>query len=243
MYTAQGTLDRETAFERYGPMVRRMASQLIGRLPANVELDDLVQAGMIGLFDAMTRYETDRGAQFETFATQRVRGAMLDELRGTDWLPRSVRRNQRAIESAIHRAEQRLGHAPGEADVAEELDLPLGEYQQLLASARGAQLVHFDDYDDGDGDESFLERSLAAADCDPEAILGDERFRRALVEAIGKLPERERLVMGMYYEQEMNLKEIGAVLGVTESRISQLHSQAVARLRTQMKPWTGEPRC
>ncbi|MBW7923812.1 MAG: RNA polymerase sigma factor FliA [Burkholderiaceae bacterium] len=236
MYTAQGTLDRTSAIERYGPMVRRMASQLIGRLPANVEIDDLVQAGMIGLFDAMTRYETDRGAQFETFATQRVRGAMLDELRGSDWLPRSVRRNQRSIEAAIHRAEQRLGRAPAEADIAEELGLPLAEYQRLLDDARGAQLVHLDDYDD-DGDEGFLDRHVAAPDVDPQEILGDSRFRHALVAAIGKLPERERLVMGMYYEQEMNLKEIGAVLGVTESRISQLHSQAVARLRTQMKQW------
>jgi len=235
MYTAQGTLDRKSAIERYGPMVRRMASQLIGRLPANVELDDLVQAGMIGLFDAMTRYESDRGAQFETFATQRVRGAMLDELRGSDWLPRSVRRNQRTIESAIHRAEQRLGRAPGEADIAEELELPLGEYQRLLDDARGAQLLHIDDYDDDD--ESFLDRHVASADVDPQEILGDLRFRHALVAAIERLPERERMVMGMYYEQEMNLKEIGAVLGVTESRISQLHSQAVARLRTQMKQW------
>jgi RNA polymerase sigma factor for flagellar operon FliA len=237
MYTAQGTLDRTSAIERYGPMVRRMASQLIGRLPANVELDDLVQAGMIGLFDAMTRYETDRGAQFETFATQRVRGAMLDELRGSDWLPRSVRRNQRTIESAIHRAEQRLGHAPGEADIAEELGLPLAQYQRLLDDARGAQLVHLDDHDD-DGEEGFLDRHVAASDGDPHESLNDSRFRHALVAAIEKLPERERLVMGMYYEQEMNLKEIGAVLGVTESRISQLHSQAVARLRTQMKQWT-----
>lgn len=238
MYTAQGTLDRESAFERYGPMVRRMAAQLIGRLPANVELDDLVQAGLIGLFDAMTRYETDRGAQFETFATQRVRGAMLDQLRETDWLPRSVRRNQRTIEAAIHRAEQRLGQAPKEADVAAELEMALDEYQNLLASARGAQLVHLGDYEDSDGDEDFLDRNACASGEDPVDILGDSRFRHALVAAIENLPERERFVMGMYYEQDMNLKEIGAVLGVTESRVSQLHSQAVARLRAQMKHWT-----
>lgn len=238
MYTAQGTLDHETTLDRYGPMVRRIASQLIGRLPANVDFDDLVQAGMIGLFDAMSRFEGDRGAQFETFATQRVRGAMLDELRGTDWLPRSVRRNQRAIESAIHRAEQRLGRAPGETDIATELDLPLNEYQRLLADARGAQLVYIDEHDDADGEGSYIERTLAAAGSDPVEVLGDIRFRQELVAAIDGLPERERLVMGMYYEQDMNLKEIGAVLGVTESRISQLHSQAVARLRTQMKSWT-----
>lgn len=238
MYTAQGTLDHEATLDRYGPMVRRIASQMIGRLPANVDFDDLVQAGIIGLFDAMSRFEGDRGAQFETFATQRVRGAMLDELRGTDWLPRSVRRNQRTIESAIHRAEQRLGRAPGETDIATELDLPLDEYQRLLADARGAQLVYMDEYDDGDGEGSHIQRTLAAPRSDPAEVLGDIRFRQELVAAIDGLPERERLVMGLYYEQDMNLKEIGAVLGVTESRVSQLHSQAVARLRAQMKSWT-----
>ena len=223
MYTAQGTLDREAAIERYGPMVRRAASQLAAKLPANVELDDLAQAGMIGLFDAMTRFEVGQGAQFETFAMQRVRGAMLDELRSADWLPRSVRRNQRAIERAIRAAEQRV---------------ELREYQQMLADARGAQLVHLDDFGDDDGEEGFLDRNVPAGAPDPSAILGDSRFRHALVDAIERLPERERLVMGMYYEQEMNLKEIGAVLGVTESRISQIHSQAVARRRAQLAGWT-----
>lgn len=238
MYTAQGTLDREAAIERYGPMVRRAASQLAAKLPANVELDDLAQAGMIGLFDAMTRFEAGQGAQFETFAMQRVRGAMLDELRSADWLPRSVRRNQRAIERAIRAAEQRLRRAPGEAEIAAELGVELREYQQMLADARGAQLVHLDDFGDDDGEEGFLDRNVPAGAPDPSAVLGDSRFRHALVDAIERLPERERLVMGMYYEQEMNLKEIGAVLGVTESRISQIHSQAVARLRAQLAGWT-----
>ncbi|MBN9430324.1 MAG: RNA polymerase sigma factor FliA [Burkholderiales bacterium] len=238
MYTAQGALDRESAIERYGPMVRRAASQLVAKLPANVELDDLVQAGMIGLFDAMTRYQTGHGAQFETFAMQRVRGAMLDELRGSDWLPRSVRRNQRAIESAIHRAEQRLRRPPTEVEVAAELGMPLAEYQQMLGDARGAQLVYLDDFGDSDQDEGFLDRHLPSSEPEPGEVLRDQRFREALVAAIERLPEREKLVMGMYYEQDMNLKEIGAVLGVTESRVSQLHSQAVARLRTQMKSWT-----
>jgi RNA polymerase sigma factor for flagellar operon FliA len=220
-------------------MVRRVASQLAARLPANVELDDLVQAGMIGLVDALSRYESGQGAQFETFAMQRVRGAMLDELRGADWLPRSVRRNQRTIEAAIHRAEQRLGHSPAEAEIAAELGMPLADYQQLLGEARGAQLVHLEDIGGGaaeDGDE-YLERYLPPQADEPMSIFGDERFRHALADAIEQLPERERFVMGMYYEQDMNLKEIGAVLGVTESRVSQLHSQAVARLRTRLADW------
>lgn len=237
MYTAQGTLDRETAIERYGPMVRRAASQLAARLPPNVDIDDLAQAGMMGLFDALSRFEAGQGAQFETFAMQRVRGAMLDELRSADWLPRSVRRSQRAIERAICAAEQKLRRAPGETEIAAELGVSLREYQQMLADARGAQLLHFEDFADDDGDEGFLERNLASGVPDPSEILGDSRFRRALVEAIERLPERERFVMGMYYEQDMNLKEIGAVLGVSESRVCQLHSQAVARLRAQLKIW------
>lgn len=237
MYTAHGTLDRDSVVERYGPMVRRIAGQLAAKLPANVDPDDLVQAGMIGLLDAMTRYEPGHGAQFESFATQRVRGAMLDELRGSDWLPRSVRRAQRTIEQAIHAAEQALQRAPRETEIAAELGLSLDAYQRMLADARGAQLVHLDDFGDDEGEERFLDRHVPAKGTDPTEILGDAGFRRALVEAIERLPERERLVMGMYYEQDMNLKEIGAVLGVTESRVSQLHSQAVARLRSQMKVW------
>lgn len=238
MYTARGTLDHAETIERYGPMVRRVASQLIARLPANVEMDDLVQAGMIGLFDALSRYEANMGAQFETFAMQRVRGAMLDELRGGDWLPRSVRKNQRTIESAIHKAEQRQRRAPTEPEIAAELGVSVADYQSMLTDARGAQLVYLDDLGGGgDSDDGFLDRNLPSADAEPLEKLRDERFRKALVAAIADLPEREKLVMGMYYEQEMHLKEIGAVLGVTESRVSQLHSQAVARLRTKLKTW------
>ncbi len=238
MYTAQGILDRESAIQRYGPMVRRVAHQLIARLPPNVELDDLVQAGMIGLFDAMTRYEASGGAQFETFAMQRVRGAMLDELRGADWMPRSVRKTQRAIEQVMRRLEQRLMRPANEQEIADELGVSLDAYHQMLGDARGSQLVYLDDLGgDRESDDGFLDRHIAVARDDLLDMLRDSRFRNDLIEAIGKLPERERLVMGMYYEQDMNLKEIGAVLGVTESRISQLHSQAVSRLRIQLKGW------
>lgn len=237
LYTARGTLDRNAAAARYAPMVRRLASQMVARLPANVEMDDLVQAGMIGLMDALSRYETGHGAQFETFAMQRVRGAMIDELRGSDWLPRSVRRNQRSIESAIHAVEQRLHRSATEAEVAAEMGLPLPAYRQMLGDAHGGQLFNLDESVGSDGDETFLDRQQAPETADPVRALNDERFRASLAAAIDGLPEREKQVMGMYYEHDMNLKEIGAVLGVTESRVCQLHSQAVARLRTKLKGW------
>ena len=237
MYTQQGVLDRESVVERYGQMVRRVAAHLVARLPANVDIDDLVQAGMNGLLDAVSRYDASQGTQFETFATQRVRGAMLDELRGSDWMPRSVRRNQRAIESAVHALEQRLHRAPTEAEIAQHLKMSLADYQQFLLDAKGAQLVYLEEAAGDDGEEGFLQKSLPSTAALPLERLGDQRFRTALVDRIEQLPEREKLVMSLYYEEGMNLKEIGAVLGVTESRISQLHSQAVSRLRSQLKSW------
>ena len=237
MYTQTGVLDRESVVEQYGPMVRRSAAQLMARLPANVDINDLVQAGMIGLLDAVPRFDASQGTQFETFAMQRVRGAMLDELRGSDWMPRSVRKNQRTIEVAIRTLEHRLQRPPGESEVAAHLKMPLADYQRLLLDAKGAQLVYLEEASGDDGEEGMLQRSLPSSDASPLDRLGEQRFRTALVELIGKLPEREKLVMGLYYDEELNLKEIGLVLGVTESRVSQLHTQAVARLRSQMKTW------
>ena len=221
--------------ERHADLVRRIAHHLAARLPASVEIDDLIQAGMMGLMDALSRYETGHGAQFETFAMQRIRGAMIDELRGSDWLPRSVRRNQRAIEAAVHAVEQRLRRSATEAEVAAHMGVSLADYQQMLGDAHGGQLLYLDELVGADSDESFLDRHAGKDTDDPLKRLGDERFRAGLAAAIDGLPEREKQVMGMYYEHDMNLKEIGAVLGVTESRVCQLHSQAVARLRTKLK--------
>ena len=236
MYTQRGHLDRDALIRQYVPLVRRLAHHMIAKLPPNVELDDLVQVGMIGLADALSRYEASQGVQFETFATQRIRGAMLDELRDGDWLSRGSRKSQKQIEQAVRKLEHRLGRSPVESEIAKELDMPLADYQSLLGRVRGTQLVYLEDMGGRDeDDDGFLDRHTADDEADPLSVLKDQRLRTALVAAIEGLPERERHIMGMYYEQDMNLKEIAAVLGVTESRVCQLHSQSIARLRAKMK--------
>ena len=237
MYTAKGRLDPGALLKQYSPLVRRLAHQMIAKLPANVEIDDLIQVGMIGLNDALCRFDPAQGVQFETFATQRIRGAMLDELRGSDWMSRGDRRHQRMIETAVHKLEQKFGRAPAESEIAAEMGMTLSEYQELLGKVRGTQLVYLEDMSGDDGDEDFLDRHMVDADANPLGRLSDRKMREALVAAIENLPQREQYVMSMYYEHDMNLKEIAAVLGVTESRVCQLHSQSIARLRTRMREW------
>ena len=221
---------------KYAPLVKRIAYHMMARLPASVEVDDLIQVGLIGLMDAVSRFDGSQGAQFESYATQRIRGAMLDELREADWLPRHVRQKSRQIETAIHKLEQRNGRAPSEQEISAELGMPIDQYQSMLGDVKCSQLLYYEDFSDEDS-ASVLERYLVDGASDPLAVLEDGGFRDSLIAAIHHLPERERSMMGMYYEQDMNLKEIGAVLGVSESRVCQLHSQAVARLRAQLKIW------
>ena len=237
MYTVRGTLDADSLINQLRPAVRRAASQLMARLPPSVDVDDLVQAGMIALFDSLKRFDPASDIQFETFAMQRVRGAMLDELRSYDWIPRSVRKNQRTIDQAIRAVEQREQRSATEREVAEEQGLSLEDYHQLLGDSRGAQLVYIDDLGADDSDEGYVERTVSSDQPTPLDRVNDSRFRVALVAAIKELPEREALMMSLYYEQDLNLKEIGAVLGVTESRVSQLHGQAVARIRSKLADW------
>ena len=209
---------------------------MMAKLPPSVEVDDLIQVGLIGLADALTRYEAAQGVQFETFATQRIRGAMLDELRENDWMSRGSRKSQKDIEMAMRRVEHRLGHTPKESEIAAELGLSLVDYQTLLGKVRGTQLVYLEDMSrHGEDDDTYLDRHVADSDADPLNMLRDQKLREALVAAIKLLPEREQYIMSMYYEQDMNLKEIAAVLDVTESRICQLHSQSIARLRAKMR--------
>ena len=238
VYNAQGRMDRSHLLRQHAPLVRRLAHQMMAKLPASVEIDDLIQVGMLGLNEAISRYEIGHGAQFETFASQRIKGAMLDELRSSDWMSRGDRKLQRDIEGAVHRLEQRLHRAPSEAEIAQELQMSLADYQDMLGRVRGTQIVHLEDMGGREDDsDDFLERHVSDEAANPLSMLQDQRMRQALVDAIQNLPEREQLVMSMYYEQDMNLKEIALVLGVTESRVCQLHSQSIARLRSKLRAW------
>ncbi|OWW21388.1 RNA polymerase sigma factor FliA [Noviherbaspirillum denitrificans] len=241
MYTVSGKTDKNQLLEEHAPLVKKLAHQMKAKLPPSVEVDDLIQAGMIGLLDAVNRYEENHGAQFETYAVQRIRGAMLDELRNSDWLPRSIRQNMRKIEVAMNKLQQRLGRVPLETEIAKELKISLEEYQEMLNEGSGHQLVYYEDFHDKDESDHFLDRYCIDEQSDPLQALMNSGFRGAVIRAIEALPEREKILMGLYYEQEMNLKEIGAVMGVSESRVCQLHSQAIARMRSRLREqaWTG----
>ncbi|HBD34353.1 MAG TPA: RNA polymerase sigma factor FliA [Cupriavidus sp.] len=235
MYTIQGKLEQEDVVKSHAPLVRRIALQLAAKLPASVQIDDLIQAGMIGLLDAAKRYEDNHGARFETYASQRIRGAMLDEVRANDWQSRSLRQFTRKIERTQRQLEQKLGRSPIDSEVAKELEMGLEEYQELLNEVHGCQLLHYEDFERS-GEEDFLDRHLGVTDeANPLTVLMESGMRDALIRAIEKLPEREKLVLSLCYDQELNLREIGAVLEVTESRVCQIRSQAITRLRNQLR--------
>lgn len=228
--------------DEYAPLVRRHALHLQARLPANVELDDLIQAGMIGLLGAIRRYEPSKGASLRTYATSRIRGAMLDELRAQDWLPRSVRSKGRRIEVAINRLRQSLFREPTEEEVAAELRLSIEAYRTLLIDADGVQVLHFEDFGRGNEEENqgnvldYLTPNDGSHDNDnPFDLAVTGELRDVLIEAIGQLPEREQAIMAMLYQEDMNQKEIAEVLDLTEGRISQLRTQAIARIRAHLK--------
>ena len=231
MYTADGKIEQGEHLADYLPMVRRQALALQVRLPASIELDDLIQAGTVGLLEAMQRFTDGQGATFATFASQRIRGAMLDELRSRDWLPRSVRRNARAIDETVRRLEQEKGRPAEESEIAAALDMSMEEYRRVLSDTNSGELLPFEDLM-AEGGEARLEKRATES---PFAQLLDDERRELLIEAIEALPEREKMLMALYYQESLNLKEIGAVMGVSESRVCQLHSQAVSRLRAKLR--------
>lgn len=229
-----GVANSEALVMRHAELVKRIAYHLAGRLPASVEVDDLIQAGMLGLLEAAANYTADRGASFETYAGIRIRGAMLDALRKLDWAPRSVHRKARAAAAAIREIEAELGREARDGEIADRMGISLGEYHKIAQDAASCRIASLDETN---GDDDSLLGHIEDERADPFLDATEDGFRAALARAIEELPERERLVMSLYYDDELNLKEIGAVLKVTESRVCQLHGQALVRLKARLADW------
>lgn len=237
MYETKHSPNYEQLIEEYGVLVKRIAHHLLARLPDSVQLEDLVQSGMIGLFEAATNYDQSKGASFETYAGIRIRGAMLDEIRKGDWIPRSVHRNSRKISDAIHTVEMREGRDAQDQEVAEELGISLDEYYGLIKDTQGSRLFSFEELVENNHSDQQENRPDVSDSAAPHSGHQSDQMNDQLVDAMKALPEREQIVLSLYYEEELNLKEIGAVLGVSESRVSQIHSQATLRLRSKMRDW------
>ncbi len=225
--------EAEDLITRHSDLVHRIAYHLIARLPSSVIVDDLIQSGMLGLLDAAEHYDPSQGASFETYATIRIRGAMLDELRRNDWAPKSIHRKARDVMAAIQKVENRTGRDARNSEVAEELEMSLPEYHQILQETNNCRILSFVDLNLED-DMSDISPSMTAG---PLERMQTDEFREHLVEAIRSLPEREALVVSLYYDDELNLREIGCVLDVSESRISQLLSQAHLRMRSRLQTY------
>lgn len=231
MYARPACVVRDDLVMRHAPLVKRIACHLLNRLPASVLMEDMVQAGMIGLLEASRNYDANQGASFETYAGIRIRGAMLDEIRRNDWAPRSVYRKARMVAEAVRQIEHRHGRDARDQEIADELDISLDEYFRILQDASNQRVLSLEDM--GSGEDSFLD-NLSDNGSGVLEGLQFEDMNRLLGEAITGLPERERLVMRLYYDEDLNLREIGAIMGVSESRVSQIHSQALIRLQARV---------
>jgi len=234
LYSPEGTIQKEQLWAKYGYLVRYEALKMQSRLSASVEIDDLIQAGAIALLDAIDQFDPKKGVKLSVYIAQRLRWAFMDELREHDWVPRRVRRKTREVSSAIMRVEQRSGGAASESDVAAELGMTLQEYQQILADTNTSMLCSLDELQEllADGVELA---ELEQDHLDPlnDAMLGD--LTRQISNEIRELPEREQMLLNLYYQQELNMKEVGSLLGITETRVSQLHSQTIKRLRARLE--------
>lgn len=230
-YTAERERDLNSLVARYAPLVRRIAYHLSGRLPASVQPADLMQAGMIGIFEAVRNYDVSYGASFRTYAGIRIRGAMLDEVRRSDWAPRSVHRRARELAQAVAKVESVKGGNARDHEIAETLGITLREYHDALQDVSRHRVLSFEDT--ALDVEAIAEYAFEKGS-DPCDALQTRQRQQQLAEAIGGLPERERLVLSLYYHEELNLREIGAVLNVTESRVCQIHSQALVRLKARL---------
>jgi RNA polymerase sigma factor for flagellar operon FliA len=225
---AAGGREADALVTRHAELVKRIAYHLAGRLPPSVDVADLIQAGMLGLLEAASNYAANRGASFETYAGIRIRGAMIDALRKLDWAPRSVHRKARAVAAAVREVERETGRDARDGEIAVRMGVSLEEYHSIVQDAACCRIASLDD---------ATAASEAADSSDPFRDVADDGFRSALAQAIDVLPEREKLVMSLYYSDGLNLKEIGAVLKVTESRVCQLHGQALVRLKARLSHW------
>jgi len=229
---AVGAVDAQIM--QHAPLVKRIAYHLLSKLPDSVLVDDLIQAGMLGLLDALKNYDYSQGASFETYAGIRIRGSMLDEVRRSDWTPRSVHKKSRQVTVAIKEIESKTTQSATASEIAEHLGISLGEYNKILQDSNSSRFFSVEELAQT-GDHFIEEQAQASAG--PEGIFGQDKFKEALVTAIGQLPEREKLVISLYYDEELNLREIGEVLNVSESRVSQISSQAMLRLRGKLADW------
>ncbi|MDX2503146.1 MAG: RNA polymerase sigma factor FliA [Gammaproteobacteria bacterium] len=231
MYSSEGKEIAELLVEKYAPLVKKIAYHMSARLPADIHIDDIIQSGLIGLLDAGKHYDASQGAQFETYATIRIRGAILDEVRRSDWAPKSVHKKARDLSATIQDIERRTGRDARDTEVAQEMGISIDEYYQILKDSSSCRMLSFDDLgtDDTQSLGMFEDRQQNVVD----EVLGDE-FHQRLSQAIAGLPEREKMVMSLYYDTEMNLKEVGTLIGISESRVSQLLSQAQLRLRARI---------
>lgn len=220
-------------------LVKRIAYHLAARLPDSIEVDDLIQAGLMGLLEAAQNYDDnhDAGASFTTFASIRIRGAMLDEVRRNGWAPRTVQKKTRDLSEAIRRIEQQQGRAAEPAEIAEELGVSIDNYHEMAEQAARSQVLAYEDIANDEGEIPGIGSTLD----DPVTLLEQQDFQTELAESIEHLPEREKMMMALYYQEELNLKEIGAVLGVSESRVCQLHGQALSRLKARLQDWIQSP--
>ena len=237
------TENREEVIIQYSPMIKYVANRIAMRLPPHIEVDDLISVGVLGLMDAITKYDSSRGAKFKTYAEFRVRGAILDELRSMDWVPRSIRQKASQVDKVVQGLQAKLRTTPEDEEVAQEMGLSLDQFHETLNETKSIPIFSLEDLgiakESGD-QQSLLDCLAGKADADPQTQVRLVELKEIIAKAIDALPEKERLMVSLYYYEELTMKEIGAVLDITESRVSQIHSKAVYRLRTKLKAIIAE---
>jgi RNA polymerase sigma factor for flagellar operon FliA len=233
MYAEVENLGDSDQIVRHASLVKRIAYHLLNRLPPTVQIDDLIQAGMVGLLEAASNFDADMGASFETFAGIRIRGAMIDEIRRSDWTPRSVHRKFRSVTEAIRKIENETGEDANDADVALALGISLSDYHQILIDSSSSRIYSIETLEENTQDAAIPGSSEET----PDEVFSSSEYQRQLAESIRLLPDKEQLVMSLYYDDELNFREIGEILDVTESRICQLHGQALLRVKARMSEW------